>query len=87
MEALCAEAVSHAQTLGADVKVAVEAALAGGAALRTGWKGTETVSEKGLGDLVSSVDVAAETAVLAVLRAARPGDLILRCEKARRRES
>jgi fructose-1,6-bisphosphatase/inositol monophosphatase family enzyme len=75
------QGLSHIAQLGdKDLSVAVEAAVRAGAFIRDGWTGEldeQEVKEKGLGDLVSLVDLKAEEAVLGLLHAACPEDLIL----------
>jgi myo-inositol-1(or 4)-monophosphatase len=57
----------HGSTLSAEVKIALEAAVAGANVIRD-WVGKPlAMEEKGVGDLVSEVDKRAEAAVLRVL--------------------
>jgi len=63
--------------MNADLQVAVAAAEAGGAVLRDRFGHRLAVAYKGEVDLVTDADRAAESAVLDVIRRARPGDDIL----------
>ncbi len=56
---------------------AIEAALAGGAVLRTYWPMSRQVQEKGFRDWVTSADLAAQEAILAVIRRHGPEHRIL----------
>ncbi|WP_020014249.1 inositol monophosphatase family protein [Promicromonospora sukumoe] len=60
-----------------DAGVAAAAALAGAAVVRGMFGGPLTRFDKGAGDFASAADVAAERAVLDVLRTARPDDAVL----------
>lgn len=75
------QGLSHAAQLAdQDLSVAVEAAVRAGAYIRDGWNGDLEeleVQDKGLGDLMSAVDLKAEEAILSLLRAACPQDLVL----------
>ncbi|MFJ3905556.1 inositol monophosphatase family protein [Streptomyces sp. NPDC090025] len=59
-----------------DSAVAVTAALAGARAVRARYGRVTARIDKGAGDFATDADVAAEEAILAVLRAARPGDAV-----------
>ncbi|MFW6722007.1 inositol monophosphatase family protein [Streptomyces sp. MAR4 CNY-716] len=59
-----------------DAQLAVTAALAGAAVLRDLYGTSLRRYEKSAGDFATTADVEAERAVLAVLRAARPGDAV-----------
>jgi myo-inositol-1(or 4)-monophosphatase len=59
---------------GTDPQLAVTAALAGAAVVRDMYGTDLGRVDKGAGDFATSADLAAESAVLAVLRAARPDD-------------
>ncbi|WP_407565939.1 inositol monophosphatase family protein [Streptomyces sp. 184] len=61
---------------GSDARLAVTAALAGAAVLRELYGTTLRRYEKSAGDFATTADFEAERAVLAVLRAARPGDAV-----------
>lgn len=56
---------------------AIQAAQAAGAHLRQHFTAPRTITSKGLRDIVTDADVAAQAAALAVIRAARPHDQIL----------
>jgi fructose-1,6-bisphosphatase/inositol monophosphatase family enzyme len=75
------DGLSHVASLcDQDLSIAVEVAVRAGSFIRDGWSGEIDdleVQEKGLGDLMSLVDLRAEEAVLGLLRAQCPGDLIL----------
>ncbi|MFF2026255.1 inositol monophosphatase family protein [Streptomyces sp. NPDC058171] len=60
-----------------DVEVAVAAARAGAEVVRGSYGTRLARIDKGGGDFATTADVEAERAVLAVLRAARPGDAVL----------
>ncbi|MFF3641575.1 inositol monophosphatase family protein [Streptomyces sp. NPDC002564] len=60
-----------------DTDVAVAAAAAGAEVVRTLYGQRLARIDKGGGDFATEADVAAEKAILAVLRAARPGDAVL----------
>src|SRR4051794_29833365 len=60
-----------------DHALAVEAAEAGAAVVRAHFGSSLTRFEKGGGDFATVADVEAEKAVLGVLRAARPGDVVV----------
>lgn len=59
-----------------DVTLAVAAAEAGATVVADGYGGRLTRLDKGGGDFATDVDIAAERAITAVLRAARPGDAV-----------
>lgn len=59
-----------------DTEVAVAAARAGADVVRARYRTLHSRIDKGGGDFATDVDVAAEEAVLGVLRAARPGDAV-----------
>jgi myo-inositol-1(or 4)-monophosphatase len=67
-----------------DEEVAVAAALAGAEVVRTLYGGRLARFDKGGGDFATEADVAAEEAILGVLRAARPDDAVLGEEGGRR---
>jgi myo-inositol-1(or 4)-monophosphatase len=56
---------------------ACEAAEAAGLVLRQAWEGPRRIRRKGAVDLVTDADLAAEAAVLAVIRRAWPSDVIV----------
>lgn len=56
---------------------AIQAAQAAGEHLRQHFTAPRTITSKGLRDIVTDADVAAQAAALAVIRAARPHDQIL----------
>ncbi|MFH8974328.1 inositol monophosphatase family protein [Streptomyces sp. NPDC017890] len=60
-----------------DTAVATAAARAGAEVVRAGHGQRLTHLDKGAGDFATDVDVAAEEAIIAVIRAARPGDAVL----------
>ncbi|MFG2590797.1 inositol monophosphatase family protein [Streptomyces sp. NPDC048438] len=60
-----------------DVDVAIAAALAGAEAVRARYGQRLSRIDKGAGDFATDADVAAEKAILAVIRAARPEDAML----------
>lgn len=66
-----------------DDALAVEAAEAGAAVVRSHDRGSLTRFAKAAGDFATDVDVAAEQAVVDVLRAARPDDAVLGEESGR----
>lgn len=72
LRALVHSALEHVASLGDDdLTVAVECSVRAGDHLRTGWEGgleALMVQDKGVGDLVSAVDVLAEAAVLELLQ-------------------
>src|SRR5690242_11572695 len=59
-----------------DAQVALRAASAGAAVVREMYGASLTRYEKGGGDFATAADIAAEEAVLDVLRAARPDDAV-----------
>ncbi|MDT0611148.1 inositol monophosphatase family protein [Streptomyces lancefieldiae] len=67
-----------------DTEVATAAARAGAEVVNAGYGRRLTRLDKGAGDFATDVDVAAEEAILGVLRAARPGDAVLGEEGGRR---
>lgn len=73
LESLLADAMRHVDTMGdSDMRLALQCGLAAGAYIRQGWEGglgSLGVKDKGVGDLVSVVDVNAERAVLDLLQA------------------
>ncbi|MFE7505222.1 inositol monophosphatase family protein [Promicromonospora sp. NPDC057488] len=60
-----------------DAEVATAAALAGADVVRRMYGGPLTRFDKGAGDFATAADVAAERAILDVLRTARPDDAVL----------
>lgn len=66
-----------------DGELAVEAARAGAAVVRSYHGSALTRIEKSGGDFATAADVDAEEAILGVLRAARPGDVVLGEESGR----
>ena len=67
-----------ASDLGSDLRVALEATLAGGVATIPFYRSSSLLSvEKSPGDPVTEADHAANEAVLAILRTARPADPVL----------
>jgi myo-inositol-1(or 4)-monophosphatase len=60
-----------------DTEVAVAAARAGAEAVRARYGQRLTRIDKGAGDFATDADVAAEAAILQVIRAARPEDAVL----------
>lgn len=81
LRALLVAATEHVASLGDDnLRLALECGIRAGTHIRTGWEGgleALQVKDKGVGDLVSEVDVRAEAAVLELLRRERGADLIL----------
>ncbi|MFD5725221.1 inositol monophosphatase family protein [Streptomyces sp. NPDC058368] len=63
-------------TMESDAQVAIRAASAGAAVVREMYGASLTRYEKGGGDFATAADIAAEEAVLDVLRAARPDDAV-----------
>ncbi|GES28195.1 inositol monophosphatase family protein [Streptomyces angustmyceticus] len=59
-----------------DAEVAIAAALAGADAVRARYGRRLTRIDKGAGDFATDADVAAEEAILGVIRAARPEDAV-----------
>lgn len=59
-----------------DTEVAIAAALAGAQAVHTRYGQRHTRIDKGAGDFATDADVAAEEAILGVIRAARPEDAV-----------
>lgn len=59
-----------------DTEVASAAALAGAEVVRARYGRRHTRIDKGAGDFATDADVAAEEAILAIIRAARPGDAV-----------
>ncbi|MFJ2024936.1 inositol monophosphatase family protein [Streptomyces sp. NPDC087897] len=59
-----------------DTEVAAAAVLAGAEVVRARYRRCHSRIDKGGGDFATDVDVAAEEAVLDVIRAARPGDAV-----------
>lgn len=59
-----------------DTEIAVAAARAGAEMVRDGYGRRHSRIEKGAGDFATDVDVAAEEAILDVIRAARPEDAV-----------
>jgi len=70
-------------SLRVELKVAVRAAEAGAAVIRAAWGKPAQVQHKGDVDLVTETDLAAEAAILAVLRAERPSDVFVSEEDGR----
>ncbi len=66
---------------------AIEAALAGGAVLRAHWPMARHVEEKGFRDWVTSADLAAQEAILAVIRRHDPAHPVLAEEGGRGEEA
>ncbi|MGC4949020.1 inositol monophosphatase family protein [Streptomyces sp. DT224] len=62
--------------MGSDAQVALRAASAGAAVVRGMYGASLARYEKGGGDFATAADIAAEEAVLGVLRAARPDDAV-----------
>ncbi len=81
LRALLLAATDHVASLGDDdLRLALECGVRAGGHILTGWEGgleALQVKEKGVGDLVSEVDVRAEAAVLELLQCERSADLIL----------
>lgn len=67
----------HALTLGQDLQVAVDAAVAAGRIISENYSRLIDIEEKGVGDLVSFVDRACDEAVQNVLRNVFPDDGVL----------
>ncbi|MFD8955998.1 inositol monophosphatase family protein [Streptomyces anulatus] len=59
-----------------DTEVAAAAALAGAEIVRARYGRLHSCIDKGAGDFATDVDVAAEEAILDVIRGARPGDAV-----------
>ncbi|NUW04119.1 inositol monophosphatase family protein [Streptomyces sp. CAI 127] len=59
-----------------DTEVAAAAALAGAEVVRARYGRLHSRIDKGAGDFATDVDLAAEEAILDVIRAARPGDAV-----------
>ncbi|MFI7286589.1 inositol monophosphatase family protein [Streptomyces anulatus] len=59
-----------------DTEVAAAAALAGAEVVRTRYGRRHSRIDKGAGDFATDADVAAEEAILDIIRAARPGDAV-----------
>src|SRR5690606_35817146 len=70
-------AAAAAAAAASDVDVATAAAQAGAEVVRTLYGQELARIDKGAGDFATAADVAAEKAVLDVLRAARPADAVL----------
>ncbi len=70
-----------------DLDLAVTAASAGADVVRRHWSGRAEVTYKGADNPVTTTDKAAEEAILAVLRAARPSDAIVAEEGGRGADS
>lgn len=68
---------------GTDAQVAVAAARAGAAVVRDMFDTPLARYDKGAGDFATAADLAAERAILDVLRAARPGDAVTAEESGR----
>ncbi|MEU6817186.1 inositol monophosphatase family protein [Streptomyces sp. NPDC046860] len=66
-----------------DVEVAVAAARAGAEVVRDGYGRELARVDKGAGDFATAADIAAERAVLGVIRAERPADAVLGEESGR----
>ncbi|WP_415953515.1 inositol monophosphatase family protein [Streptomyces sp. KLOTTS4A1] len=79
-----ADAARNAEARTADAEVAVAAVRAGADVVRGMYGRDLTRIDKGAGDFATAADVAAEEAILGVLRAARPEDAILGEEGGRR---
>ncbi|MFD4787625.1 inositol monophosphatase family protein [Streptomyces sp. NPDC058459] len=60
-----------------DIETATAAALAGAEVVRAGYGKELARIDKGAGDFATAADVAAERAILDVIRAARPDDAVL----------
>lgn len=73
--------LQHAQSLGVEeLSVSLEAAISAGFFIFNGWNGTLEdleVKEKGVGDLVSAVDLKAEEHILEKIQKKFPDDLVL----------
>lgn len=74
---------SQTDILRAELESATRAAQAGAAVIRAAWGKPPRVEHKGDVDLVTETDLAAEAAVLAVLRATFPGDVFVSEEDGR----
>jgi myo-inositol-1(or 4)-monophosphatase len=74
---------SHTDILRAELETATRAAQAGAALIRAAWGKPPRVEHKGDVDLVTETDLAAEAAVLAILRATFPGDVFVSEEDGR----
>ncbi|NEE27976.1 phosphatase, partial [Streptomyces sp. SID7982] len=59
-----------------DTEVAAAAALAGAEVVRARYGRLHSRIDKGAGDFATEADLAAEEAILDVIRAARPGDAV-----------
>lgn len=68
--------VNNSKTGLDDTEVAIAAALAGAQAVHTRYGEQHTRIDKGAGDFATDADVAAEEAILGVIRAARPEDAV-----------
>jgi myo-inositol-1(or 4)-monophosphatase len=74
---------SQTDILRAELETATRAAQAGAALIRAAWGKPPRVEHKGDVDLVTETDLAAEAAVLAILRATFPGDVFVSEEDGR----
>jgi len=74
---------SQTDILRAELETATRAAQAGAALIRAAWGKPPRVEHKGDVDLVTETDLAAEAAVLAILRATFPGDVLVSEEDGR----
>jgi len=74
---------SQTDILHAELETATRAAQAGAALIRAAWGKPPRVEHKGDVDLVTETDLAAEAAVLALLRATFPGDVFVSEEDGR----
>jgi len=74
---------SQTDILRAELETATRAAQAGAALIRAAWGKPTRVEHKGDVDLVTETDLAAEAAVLAILRATFPGDVFVSEEDGR----
>jgi myo-inositol-1(or 4)-monophosphatase len=74
---------SQTDILRAELETATRAAQAGAALIRAAWGKPPRVEHKGDVDLVTETDLAAEAAVLALLRATFPGDVFVSEEDGR----
>jgi len=74
---------SEAETLRRELETAILAAQAGASVIRAAWGKPAKIQHKGDVDLVTETDIAAEAAVLAVLRAACPRDVFVSEEDGR----
>ena len=71
---------THLLTLGSpELLLAAQAALAGGTIIAEGWGKIQTVTEKGIGDLVSGVDVSSEDAIIRAIRSGSDNEIT--CEE------